>query len=991
MDKPCNRCIRNGLPIFPVLYAAVPNEAANGLPVLAENFGKDVVDKKLSQSSYVLRGVEPGYLYFLYPNNVWKGYLIDVAGYPRYYPDLLLEDMPNNVPEKSDVVACESQGKRHTGVEAICIEFPERIKGPVYIAYSRHKWTKAVRARHAKNPGSRMQQVISLDGAAFAHAEVATVANMQKWVADFHPEAVARINQYVPQDTAVRNRSGKAESLSQAMLAMSSELKQQGLIMALHDPIGLTMAVNRHRTRLAAKLHNAAGGNDPDRARKRVVAELIEGIRLNAEANPGPVWDRNYGPERFLKHIDTGAWKAALTEAKAVSTLQTRIKQAGSDYVQWKESPQWKDVQAHDFDAKDDTSAKALENMVAHCVVGSGLIKEEREKVWDAVLKLPADSPDHWFNRALAVLNPDWIDYVGKNSREDRLYDLFNKTSTEGKLFAEESVKEFAALYAAFKGKREATQATAALIDASSAILMRLRKDNPEGFKKVVRAVTATLITRADVVPQPTVVRGTASKIAAAMFEAANVKEVPGGAPVQHKPLAGNPGSRKGNFGAKAWELAEAANAEVVFKAPNTEEEIKTTVAWVLARLKSGATLNKKLLTALGLRHADLTTPGIKTNPFLENQIVRLSAKADIVLSSGTVFFQIYAMSNSFETFKSGDTLGGGVGMTTASLALAVSGLEIASAVQVLLGNRLAAATLLRWAGHLTLVAGVIEGGYLVNVGRQKLTRDPDSAWWTMGSGIVVMLGWGAAAGAYYAGAAGLAGGAAVFLGIPLWGWLALTIVLLGAALYMTWQAWATDDENLLPVEYWLDNGTFGKRNATHGKLLANNPYQEDKAVPPFKSLMNEIKALQKVLFVVQGRAWAAGDRHGFSIVCNYDVAIPRYEAGSKLKLAFTVIDEGVRTDVGAIICQDGESAPKVNAIHQGLKGMRDGPHLQLDPQTGVLRVRGFFSTMRDPLLFGLLKEKDRIYADEVEMKVSYWPDEKGLPDLVSMKEAIAR
>ncbi len=68
-----------------------------------------------------------------------------------------------------------------------------------------------------------------------------------------------------------------------------------------------------------------------------------------------------------------------------------------------------------------------------------------------------------------------------------------------------------------------------------------------------------------------------------------------------------------------------------------------------------------------------------------------------------------------------------------------------------------------------------------------------------------------------------------------------------GAALYMTWQAWATDDGNLLPVEYWLDNGTFGKRNATHGKLVANNPYQEDKAVTPFKSLMDEIKALQKV------------------------------------------------------------------------------------------------------------------------------------------------
>lgn len=68
----------------------------------------------------------------------------------------------------------------------------------------------------------------------------------------------------------------------------------------------------------------------------------------------------------------------------------------------------------------------------------------------------------------------------------------------------------------------------------------------------------------------------------------------------------------------------------------------------------------------------------------------------------------------------------------------------------------------------------------------------------------------------------------------------------------------------------------------------------DQKTVEPFDSLANEIEALQRVLFVAQGRMWTAKDRNDIGIVCNYDVAVPRFEAGSRLEINFIAIDEGL-------------------------------------------------------------------------------------------------
>ena len=990
MSKSCDRCKRTGLAILPVTYTVVP-KSERALDEPSGNLAARVQGKPLKHAKYILRGLPAGYIYLLC-GGAWRGYVVDSAGYPRYYPDLAIEDMPASIPLESDVIACERQGKSHTGVEAITIERPDLIKGPVYIAFSRFKWAAAVRKQHAKEPTKRMQLVADLTGKAFAGAVQATPATLRQQVADFSPGA--RILQsHFWKDEQVSLRAGKEDSLIRAMLAMSGEFKTPGLIMALDDSVGLTWSLNRMSKRLQAQLAELQGmGQDlahAERARKRVIAEVIEGIRLNATADPGPWYNSNYGPDRYLKHIDQGAWKSALTEAKDIKQIQANIVLASKDFVTWKESAEWKAVQAKDFDPLNDASARDHETMVAMSVVGTGLTKEEHEQVWQPVLKLPADSPDNWLYRALAALKPDFLAYIAADKKEDKEYDAFKNAAAIAKEISSEAVTKLSGFHASLLAKRQAGDSTNALIESISVMLFRMREDNPQAFNKLMRAVTSTLICRADVAPQPIAIKGVGSKVAAAIHQIAKIREMPNGAaPVEHKPISNKPGTRKGNFGSKAWELANAAGAEVVFKAPGSKEEVKTTVAWVLHRLRSGSSLNEKLLRSLNLKHVDLTVPTAKDNPFLEAHLKRLGAKADGALSFGGILFQVYSFNNALKTYakaSTADQIDGGVGMVSAVLSASAGLAEIRAATHMLRGNEQAAKSWMKIAGRLSLVAGLIEGIYLIGKGtyRALLTEDRDSAYWTMGTGVFVVMGGVAAAGS--TGAISIAG---LTLG-PV-AWAIIAIGLLGAAVYCSMQAWATDDANLLPIEYWLDNGTFGKRHQIHGDAAQSNPYliAPQKPVEPFASLTKEMEALQRVLLVAQGRMWTAKDRNNISIVCNYDVAVPRFDRGSRLEIHFTTIDEGQRKPIGRIVCEDGKPVPTESHLEPRMTGLRQGPTVQHDPKAGTLRLTGLFATLQDPTLahkafdaFGWHKDTN-VYADNFEMKVKYWPDRVNLPEL---------
>ncbi len=1002
------RCRREGLAIFPAMYTAIPKEGARDFPALQVPFGADVTDKVLGDNVYALRGLEPGYVYVLYPNMRWAGYLVDRAGYLRYYPDLAVEDMPNTIPAKSDVEQCEQQkGKSHMGVEVLCIEQPETIEGVVHIAYSRVRWTAKVRTNYAANPADRMQPIEKLDGAAFKHAEVVSAKSLKDWVIDFHPARRPYMNWVLPTEIWVRDRAARAESLPKAMLAMSGELKVPGLIMALHDPMGIAMRLNASRNRLAAQAANLTGMGDEARARKRVVAEIIEGMRRNAEANPGPWYDRNYGPERYLNHIDQATWKDALTEQGALTNVLARIEVCSKDFVLWKESKAWRTAQERDFDGDVDASVRMHEELITSCVAGSGLTACEREQIWLSVLAMSGTDPNNWLVRALGAMHNGFLNYVDADNKEDKEYDAVKNATGLAKGWTETGVSKLAKLFADLGARRRATIATTALIESMAALLIRLREANPQKFNKLLRTVATVLIVRADVVPQPVVVRGTASRVAAAIHQIANAWKLPdGSAPVAYVPIDGKPGAQKGNFGPKAWELAEAAGAEVIFKAPGTEEETKTTVAWVLKKLRSGAQLDQTTLRSLGIKETNLPSFTPKDNPHLENHLARLGAKADIGLSAGAVFFQVYSFSVALKTYSKGatpDRIDGGVGMTTAVLSASAGIVEITAAVKMLSAQKAAAISLTRVAGWLSLVAGLIEGVYLIGKGGVKRfgTDDHDSAYWTMGTGVFVAMGGIASFGAAAAGAATIAAGeatAVTVVGIPAGPvvWTCLALALLAAGLYCSWQAWATDDNNLLPVEYWLDNGVFGKRQFVSGDVAGGNPYAVGGKAEPFVNLEREVQALQRVVMVAQVKFNATRDRNGVSIVCAYSVALPRYDVGTRLEITFTGLRAGQRFDAGKIVCENGAKTPAQACIEPRLTGMRKGPELKVDAKAATLRLEGVFSTMQGPTVvnkavaFFSGKPDTNLYADHFEMRVSYWPDQVNMQDVMSERAVSA-
>jgi hypothetical protein len=454
----------------------------------------------------------------------------------------------------------------------------------------------------------------------------------------------------------------------------------------------------------------------------------------------------------------------------------------------------------------------------------------------------------------------------------------------------------------------------------------------------------------------------------------------------------------QGNLWARGWQLSQAMDGAVLLDKPSTKKEMGEVVAWVITKLESGETLNTRTLSALGLRTVDLSVPGASSavNPFFENHVKRMSARGDAMLGAGAIFFQVQAFINAQKEYAK-NPVQGGVGMLTAVLSASAAGLEIRAAVQVLRGQRALAVTPMVWAARFSLAAGLIEGGYLIYKGTDRFlsNKDRDSGLWTIGSGVFVAAAGVASFGAGLASASVLAGGAgtATVLGLTLGpvGGALLAVALIGTAIYFTWQSWATDDENLLPVEYWLDNGTFGKRRFVSGTKAEKNPYASGtpKVAASLATAGQEIIELQRIFLVAQGRINQSSDRHGIGLLVRYEIAIPRYAAGSKVEITFTAIDENKRFNIGHIICQDGQVSPSKSFIEPRLTGMREGPTLRVDPKTGSLRVEGYFSTMRDQGFAYWIAEKlgskdTNVYADKVEMSVQYQPDRENLPQISS-------
>ncbi|WZB76006.1 hypothetical protein WJ972_08750 [Achromobacter insuavis] len=301
-------------------------------------------------------------------------------------------------------------------------------------------------------------------------------------------------------------------------------------------------------------------GLDPERARKRVIADIIQGMCLSAKANPGPFWDKSYGPERYQRNIDADAWQRALADSDGRTSLMNQIESVSALFCTWMGSPCWKQQQRSDFHVQDDVAGVRREFMTATCVAGSGHTERERTLLWGELWKMPIDSPDNWYYRSLAAGQPEFLKILADTSSLDEATNTVKAAVDLASTINQDYAKKIDTLREILRAKRRFNEATAALVDTVSGQLARLLVKDIKTYNRLMRGVAMTLVTREDLLVRPMILSGPLSEIKRLIEEAAT-KSIKGAAPVTLGPSL-PPGrgylSQPGNLGQKGLSLSES-------------------------------------------------------------------------------------------------------------------------------------------------------------------------------------------------------------------------------------------------------------------------------------------------------------------------------------------------------------------------------------------------------------------------------------------------
>jgi hypothetical protein len=1014
----CKDCVKTGLAILPVVPTIAPQALRNSSPELKALDARFRAED-LTEHWYVLRTLPAGYLYvFKEAEQSWDCYAVDREGLLRWMAPAALPASPAEVMPMSQ--ACR---RNADNVPAQVIAIDPKRHPRIWMAFSRYRWTQAVLDDYAADKdGRRSRRMSAVDvtaaannqlgaGLAVPHGATMSAASIGSFVADFAPAAARdALNRHLIEP--VRDRASAAAALAQKMAQISRATPgATGCLIVVNDPVGNAIELGASRDAVALEIAKASGLLDADgkRARERIVAEAIEAIRASAEKNPGPWYDRNYGPERFMKHVNRTRVQAALQDSKSFSANLKLVDARSADYVAVKESPLWKAQQRWDFDAANDQSAQDHAQMVADSTRGSGVTKLEKERVWyPALVDMQAADPDNWFYRAMAALHPDLQAYFDENKQWDKEYeDVPKAMATLARDISVESVKQIDKIRSTIRLKRAANQATADLIEGVTGVLLHLRQKDPKAFRKLVRRMTMTLVTRADIAAQPVLIKGRYNQIVQMIQSvAAGDARLVGAAPVVLRPgtVDASYMAQKGNLGGRGLALSQGVDGAVLLDLPDDKNEIRNVGAWVIAKLQGGARLGDADVRRLKLWNVDLTVPGTTPpdNVFLKNLMETRANQSSAVLSSFAVFLQVVAVGNAAnDLVRKPGTMNkaeASVGLTTAVMSAIAASLEVYTAVVALKSGEMAAKTAVRtkWIARLAGGASVVEGLWLVfGKGLPKaIAGDRDTGWWTVGAGafliaggVTTVVGGGLVAGAIAAGGSALT--------VPIIGWAVATVIFLGLSIYCLVNAFSTDDDNLLPIEYWLDNGSFGI-GARRGK--EGNPYYDKRsnvAAKPFASLAEEMREFQRIVFAAAAKIIGNRDRNNNGMISSYELQLPRWVAASKLSVVLEGTSDGnTMKRIAAFTYSAGTSKPDSLTYEPRVFGMTEDPKAEIDRELGTLRIKGFVSTLQPGGVaegvenflewVGLSEEKDgRIYIKDIRMTATYWPDQEGMPDIV--------
>jgi len=278
-ENPCETCAKEGLPLLLTRYAVMPSET--GAPKLSGTLTSSQLDSiALGKGAhYGLRLLRSGYVYvYDQARDGWDEYFVTVDGILSKLPPRVLarkEKQPPNpfAPTKNDQqgdalskvgvrgLAAYSDGfvlksKATPAVEFRCARNGAAplagvitIRNPkhatkVWIAFSNVEWTHAVFEKHADEAHRRqhMRCIAIADGKVASQPGTAPLVDIKSHLPEYRMEQVSAGKAFAK--WCPHQYNGRQHAADHLIQAVQTARPQGAAIVALHDPVGLTMEIS---------------------------------------------------------------------------------------------------------------------------------------------------------------------------------------------------------------------------------------------------------------------------------------------------------------------------------------------------------------------------------------------------------------------------------------------------------------------------------------------------------------------------------------------------------------------------------------------------------------------------------------------------------------------------------------------------------------------------------------------------------------------------
>ncbi len=275
----CDFCDKRGLAVLPVRYAMSPAKAATPKTKALDADGSALPD--LGETAhYTRRLLRPGYLYVHDEARArWEGYFITLYGHLMKFQ--VGKPMPDSY--KADAMPCSRSG--HFEIAGMVTVSDPKNATNIWFGYSDVEWTADVLSKHA-DAGYRKKHMQVLD------VKAALAGGTQPNVHAMQSELDKKVAEYALSIPAAKSdfagapfRFSARREFLKSTLEKSKKLNDSGgVVISLHDPVGVAIEVAAHMNNLL-EVQLQLAKSDQTSVRKFAVAEQIRQLRMAVHSN----------------------------------------------------------------------------------------------------------------------------------------------------------------------------------------------------------------------------------------------------------------------------------------------------------------------------------------------------------------------------------------------------------------------------------------------------------------------------------------------------------------------------------------------------------------------------------------------------------------------------------------------------------------------------------------------------------------------------------